>query len=195
MKRGNVLWRLIGKVYFNYFLEGQGSTVGKWFRSGAFSVGSNDEKCLALTNPIEVDYLEACNLAVRKELLKQIGGFDEVFAQGLSDFNEADVSFKIRRLGYRIMFNPQAVVYHLPVETFSKGRPQAYGRMINFITFYFRHIKPNTFDKILRFGSYLLFLNGYYVYNFITTRQMNQLGSIPGTAVGLVNNTFRRHQR
>lgn len=191
LKNGNILWRSMGKLYFDYFLEGEPFAVSKWFKSGAFSLGSNYPECLKLKEPIEVTHQEACNMATRKDLLEKVGGFDEIF-KGIGEFNESDVSFKIRKLGYKIMFNPKAVLYHLPSkEGFFKERRNSYGRILNFINFYFRHIKPNTLDKFVRFFSYLLFLNGFFIYKFITTRQINQLGCIPGTIIGLTRNVFK----
>jgi glycosyltransferase involved in cell wall biosynthesis len=191
MREGNLFWRLLGRVYFDYFLEGETLAIGKFFRSGAFSVGSNYVLCLKLKTPMEVDHHEACNMAIKRTLLEKIDGFDEIFV-GIGDFSEPDVSFKIRKLGYRIIFNPKAVVYHLPSrEGFFKERPSSRGRITNFINFYFRHIKPNTPDKFFRFFSYILFLNCFYIYKAITTRQINQFGGIFGTVVGLTKNIFR----
>lgn len=192
LRSGSLFWRLLGVVYFQYFLEGQPYAVSKWFKSGAFSLGSNYPECMALKGPIEVDHHEACNMAVRKVLLERIGGFDETYV-GIGEYNEPDVSFKITELGYRIMFNPKAAVYHRPSkEGFFKDRPDSYGRVLNFINFYYRHIKPNTPDKIIRFFLYLLFLNCFWVYKFVTTKQVSQLGCIYGTVVGLANNVFRQ---
>ena len=192
LRGGNILWRLIGKIYFDYFLEGRVFEVGRWFRSGAFSFGSNYPACLTIKGYLEVDHHEACNMAIMKGLLEKVGGFDDSFI-GIGEFNEADVSFKIRKLGHRILFNPRAIVYHLPSKSgVFKDRPKSYERILNFITFYFRHIKPNTLDKVFRFFSYLLFLNGFFVYKFIVTGQVDQLGSIPGTIVGLIRNTLSK---
>lgn len=190
LSEGSLLWRLVGEIYFDYFMEGEPLAVSKWFRSGAFSLGSNYPACLALKGPIEVTNQEACNMAVKKELLKKAGGFDESYA-GIGEYNEPDVTFKIRKLGYRIMFNPKAAVYHLPsIEGFFKERPSSYHRIINFINFYFRHIRLNNPDKAVRFLSYVLFLNAFFIYKAITTKQLDQFGSIPGTAVGLAKNIF-----
>jgi len=190
-KNGNAFWHFIGAIYFNYFLEGQALVIGKFFRSGAFSLGSTYDDCLKLKRAIEVDHHEACNMAIRSDVLKKIGGFDATFV-GIGDYNEADVSFKIRKLGYRIMFNPKAIVHHLPsTEGIFKDRPNSYDRMLNFINFYFRHIKPDTSGKFVRFFSYLLFLNGFWIYKFCTTRQAGQLGCLKGTIVGLAQNILR----
>lgn len=192
---GGIFWKLIGKIYFNYFLEGEPFAVSKWFKSGAFSLGSNYPESLKLRESIEVTHQEACNMATRKALLEKVGGFDETFI-GIGEFNEPDVSFKIRSLGYKIMFNPQAAVYHLPSrEGFFKERPNSYSRILNFINFYFRHIKPNTLDKLFRFFSYLLFLNGFFIYKAVTTKQINQLGCIMGTTVGLARNMVKRNKK
>jgi len=177
-RSGNLFWRAVGKVYFSYFLEGRSQDVGTWFRCGAFSLGANFEESRDLEGPIEVDYLHACNFAVRRELLEKIGGFDEVYG-GIAEYNEADASFKFRREGYRLMFNPQAYLYHLVSQSgFYKSRVKAYGRMRNFIYFYLAHIKPNTLDKALRFSTYLLFTSAFWIYKLFETGNWRQLGGI-----------------
>ena len=193
MKSGNFFWRLLGKFYFKYLLEDKAFAVGKFFRSGAFSVGSNYIEYLTFDKCIEVDHLEGCNLAVRNDLLKRIGGFDPIFS-GVAEYNDADAAYKIRKLGYKILFNPKAKMLHLPSKDGAyKERINSYSRMINFLIFYFRHIKPNNLDKFLRFSSYLFFLNGYYTYRFFTTRNFGYLQSIPATFIGFFQNVFRRN--
>ena len=186
--KGSFFWKIIGNIYFNYFLEREPQAVSKWFRCGAFSLGSNYEECLNIKGYIEVTNQEACNMAVRKGLLEKINGFDEAF-KGIGEYNEPDVTFKIRKLGYRIIFNPKAAVFHLPSkEGFFKDRPNSYDRVLNFINFYFRHIKADNIDKILRFYSYLLFINFFFIFKAFNTRRINQLGCIPATIVGLIKN-------
>ncbi len=187
----SLLWRVIGQFYNGYLLEGRPFAVSRWFRSGAFSLGSNFDEFTSIPGPIEVDHHESCNMAVRRDLLKAIGGFDPSYI-GIGDYNEADVSFKIRSLGYRIVFHPGARVAHLPSKAgiFAERRA-AYSRMLNFVNFYFAHIKPNSWDKLTRFVAYLAFQNVYYTYKFFTTGQFNQLGAYLGTIVGLAKNVFR----
>jgi len=184
-RQGNLLWKFIGKIYFNYLLERNPYRVSNWCKSGAFSLGSNYES--SLNEPIrEVNNLEACNFSVRTKLLKKIEGFDLNYVD-LGEYHEPDAAFKIMNLGYRLIFNPKASLNHCPSQDgFYKDRPNSYTRMTNFIKFYFSHIKPNTFDKFLRFSSYLLFLNSFYIFQFLKKRQINQLGAIQGTFVGLL---------
>lgn len=186
LREGNVFWKMIGKLYYGYFLEGTPYRVSHWCKSGTFTIGTNFES--ALDEPLqEVNNLEACNWAVRKDLLAQIGGFDSIYT-GIGEYHEPDAAFKIQQLGYKLMFNPKAHLYHCPsIDGFYNDRPQSFPRIINFITFYCRHIKPNTPDKFLRFFLYLGFQNAYYVFQAISKRQINLLGAIPGTFVGLFN--------
>ena len=183
-KQGNLFFRQIGKIYFNYFLEGDPYKVSHWYKCGAFSLGSNYER--SLKEPIhEVNNLEACNYAVRTDLLRKIGGFDLGFL-GVGEYHEPDAAYKINNLGYKLVFNPKAMLNHCPSQDgFYHERPSSYTRMLNFIIFYFRHIKIDTIDKFFRFFSYLSFLNLYYFYQFLTRRQINQLGAFFATFTGL----------
>ncbi len=182
-KKGNLFWKIIGKVYFNYFMEGNPRRVSHWFKSGAFGLGSNFES--AAKEPVqEATNLEACNFSVRTELLRKVGGFDLIYG-GVGEYHEADAAFKIKELGYRLVFNPKAYLNHCPSQDgFFNDRPESSSRMINFIYFYLRHLKVDSLDKALRFISYVLFLDAYYLYMFLKTKQSSQLGAIPATFAG-----------
>lgn len=184
-KNSNFIWRIIGALYFNFFMEGNPYRVSHWFESGTFSLGSNYVESLKQPEQ-EVNNLEACNFAVKTELLKKVGGFDSVYA-GVGEYHEPDASFKIKKLGYKLIFSPKIILYHCPSQDgFFYDRPSSYPRMINFIIFYLRHIKPDSVSKIIRFVSYLLFQDLYYFYQFIISRQFSQLGAIPGTIMGFI---------
>lgn len=185
LKEGNILWKIIGKLYFNYFMEGEPYRVSHWFDSGAFGLGSNFEA--AEKEPLqEITNLEACNFSVRTLLLKRVGGFDTSYS-GVGEYHEADAASKIKNLGYKLIFNPEVYLNHRPSqEGFFKERPASYSRMINFVIFYMRHIKPNTLRKLSRFALYLIFLDCYYFFMAVKTANIYQLGAIPGTLMGLI---------
>lgn len=186
----NLLWRLLGKIYYDFFMEGEPFRVSHWFACGAFSLGSNYKECLKLKKPLEVDNLEACNFSVRRDLLAKVGGFDTVFT-GVGEYHEPDAAFKIQKLGYKLIFDPRAQIFHCPVQTgIYKARPKAFSRAQNFVNFYFRHIKPNTPNKFFRFYSYLVFINSFWFYKFLTTGQFLELGAIPGTVVAVLKNVL-----
>jgi len=185
-KRQNLFSKLLNLIYYRYIYEGKIKEVSLFLKSGAFTLGSNFPDCLKIKKIIEVDNLEACNWSCREKLLKSLGGFDEIYLKGLGDCSEADIPFKIKRLGYKIVFNPKAKLeHHVEIGSVQKARPASFYRIQNFIIFYHRHFPIKSPDQLSRFMINLVMQNGYYFYRFLTTGNFNQLGAIPGTMVGL----------
>lgn len=186
IKSKNPLWRLLGKIYIDVVLEGKPYAVGRIFKSGAFSPGSNFPSALRLKKPIEVDYLEACNMCLRKDIVNQVRGFDEKYA-GIGDWSEPDLCFRIKKRGYKLLFNPRVKIQHiLSTEGVFSARARTYDRSKNFIRFYFKHIKPNSIEKIFKLSVNLLFINGFWTYGFLRTGNTGYLTGILGTVVGLI---------
>ena len=182
---GSPIWRLLGKFYFGYLMDNKQYESGLWLDSGAFSFGSNFAHSKKFPQH-EVANLEPCNYAVRTKLLKAVGGFDPIYT-GVGENHEADAAFKIKGLGYKLMFNPKASLNHCPSKDgFFNDRPSSYSRMLNFIIFYRRNIKLNSFRKVHKFFIYLTFQNCYYIYAAVVNRQPKQLGALMGTIVGLL---------
>jgi GT2 family glycosyltransferase len=88
----------------------------------------------------EVEHAYGCNVSYRKDLLVKAGGYDERLA-GTGSFDDADVSFKIRKLGYKIIFEPSAQLRHLQyaggTRHFSFAE-QMYWYYHNFMIFYLK---------------------------------------------------------
>ena len=185
-EKRNLFWSLFKLLYHDYFMEGSPFAVSRFYRCGAFSLGSNFPAAAELKEIFEVDYLESCNWSMKLDLIKQINGFDQRFG-GVSEYFEADAVYKIKKLGYKMYFNPRALIKHLVAQSGNfKARGKTYGRALNFILFYLRHIKPNTLDKAIRFSAYLIFINTYFLFCAFKYKQPNQLGAWGGTIVGLV---------
>lgn len=73
---------------------------------------------------IEVDHLMGCNMSFRRSVLAKLGGFREDYP-GISGVREdTDMCLRVKALGYRVVFNPAAVVDHV-------GAPQAKGRRMD----------------------------------------------------------------
>ncbi len=184
-KKSSFLWRIIGSIYFKIILEDDPYRVSHWFKSGAFSLGSNFPKAKKI-KAREVDNLEACNLSVRTKILRSIGGFSERYGT-IGDYHEADTAMRIKKAGFKLIFDPKASLQHLPSrDGFYNDRPGSYDRTKNFMLFYLTYIKPNSVDKFLRFMLYIAFMNVYYFYTAIRLRQWKQLGSVPGTIAGVL---------
>lgn len=55
-------------------------------------------------------YLPSLNLSIRRDLFWQLGGFDERFTGAAGE--DTDLSFRIRQHGYRLFFEPAAIISH-----------------------------------------------------------------------------------
>lgn len=181
----NIFLKIFGKMYLNVILENKVMDVGKILKSGTFTPGSNYKNCLDLPGLVEVDYLEACHMCFRRFLLERSGGFDYVYI-GTGEWAEPDMCFKIKKTGYKLMFNPRAVTeHHISQSGIFKARTNAYERSRNFIYFYFKWIKPNTLNKLIRFSFNLLFINLYWIHKFLQSKNKDWLRGINGTFSGL----------
>ncbi len=58
----------------------------------------------------DVDYCSGAALLVRRSVFEQLGGFDERFAPAY--YEDADLCFAARRAGFRVVYQPRAVVVH-----------------------------------------------------------------------------------
>ncbi|MBU2592706.1 glycosyltransferase family 2 protein, partial [Patescibacteria group bacterium] len=86
-------WKLIGKFWEIWFLEGSKYQVGKLKKSGAWTPGSNFINSTKLKGLIEVDYLEACNMTLKKDLINRVGGFDYGYKK-VAEWCELDLAIR-----------------------------------------------------------------------------------------------------
>lgn len=181
---------LVAKIWKNYLLEGKWNEVGKIFRSGAWSQGSNFKDCLKINDLIEVDYLEACNMWLRRELVEKVKGFDLKY-RGTSEWCELDLAVRVKELGYKLVFSSDVALEHNVSKSgvFNK-RMDAKQRMENFFRFYFLHIFKWKLDYIFRFVVYVIFLDGYWIYKFLKNRNIRWLGGVMGNVTGFLKNNF-----
>lgn len=63
------------------------------------------------TEPGDAAFARGCNMSFRKDLLVRAGLFDEAYS-GHTAGEEEDACFAVRRLGYRIAFDPEAWLVH-----------------------------------------------------------------------------------
>ncbi|HJZ49489.1 MAG TPA: glycosyltransferase family 2 protein, partial [Roseiflexaceae bacterium] len=65
---------------------------------------------LASSPPGTRPYLPSLNFSIRRNLLEEFGGFDERFP--FASGEDTDLSFRLRRAGYALWFEPRAAVLH-----------------------------------------------------------------------------------
>jgi len=179
------LQKILAQFWNYFFLEGKMFSPGRLMPSGAWTPGSNFKQILKLKEPCEVDYLEACNMTLRRDLIKKVNGFDYSFT-GVAEWCELDLAIRIKKLGFKLIFDPKVKVNHNISQTgVYKRRTHSKQRMENFFKFYFRHIYKPEIKYIFKLFTYVLFLNGYWVFKAIKTNNINWLGGLIGTFTGL----------
>jgi len=86
----------------------------------------------------DVEWARGGNMSFRRALVKSIGGFDPRFG-GNAGFEEIDLCFRLRRTGYRIVFDPQAALVHLHLD---RGGCQT--RTFDTVTYYCHFLRNKT---------------------------------------------------
>lgn len=99
------------KLWVKLVLDSKPFTVGKITKIGWWSPGSNFKSCLKLKGLQEVDYLEACNMSLRREVVKKAGGFDLKY-KGTSEWCELDLAMRVKKLGYGLVWSKDVKVEH-----------------------------------------------------------------------------------
>ena len=72
--------------------------------------------------PAEVDILKGANMSFRRTLLPD---FDSALQRGSAQCNDMDVSLALRRRGYKLVYDPLAVVDHYPAPRFGESTRHA----------------------------------------------------------------------
>lgn len=90
------------EFYFRTFLNRVFPT-SKIF--GSFKLGSWDYSSIS-----QVDWVSGACLMIRKKIFDEIGGFDE---QLYMYYEDADLCLRVKKLGLKIYFIPDAYLYHL----------------------------------------------------------------------------------
>ena len=83
-----------------------------------------------LVNPHNVNVVTAACLMTRKSLYEQVGGLDEAFAVA---YNDVDFCLTLRQLNYRIVYNPEVLLYHH--ESISRGSDTSSSGLANYARF------------------------------------------------------------
>lgn len=120
-------------------IESDRNNTGSISFFGSFSDGYSSKI------PQYIDTVIGCNMAWRKDILQQLGGFDEQFT-GNALREESDMSLRAKKNGYKVVFNPEVEVLHVRAESGgarkTEGRLQWYFDFFSNETYFFLKHRP-----------------------------------------------------
>lgn len=105
-------------------------------------------KLIFVANPQEAEFFGNLNMAVKRQAVQSIGGYDPFLKAGLE---EIDLAMSLRRNGFRIEFEPAAVVRHFHTGVSYKRGRFFYDNHLMRLYFYLKHFQPHTLSAWLEF--------------------------------------------
>lgn len=104
-------------VYPDGMLQEAGGIM--WDDASGWNFGWRDDPEKPAYNYVkDVDYISGASLMVRQDLWEKTKGFDECYVPAY--FEDTDLAFRARSLGYRVVFQPLSVVVHFEGVTHGK---------------------------------------------------------------------------
>ncbi|MBI4832330.1 MAG: glycosyltransferase family 2 protein, partial [Candidatus Lindowbacteria bacterium] len=126
------------------------------------AVGVNEKDDGQYKGPIEFDMVSGCALMIRREVFERIGQFDERF---FCYFEEADLCFRARKAGYKVIAVPQSKVFHK--NAFSSGGASSPSRIYYSVRNHLLFLEKNEpsgsllsrwFKSLLVVANYMIFV-------------------------------------
>ena len=110
-------------IYPDGLLQEAGGIL--WKDGSAWNFGNRQNPALPQFNYVkQVDYISGAAIMLSRALWEEIGGFDETFVTAYCE--DSDLAFTVRKMGYRVMYQPLSVVVHF--EGVSNGTDTSSGQ-------------------------------------------------------------------
>ena len=142
-----------------------------------------------------VDWLTGCAFLVRTDVLKEIGLLKEEY---FMYFEDVDFSFRIRKLGYELGYEPSSVIYHIAgVSSKSKEKgPEGYlNSQVHYLNARNRIWVLKRYTKRVFIPTVLLYQVGYVLavsFYFILRGRFAKLGAwLRGVKDGILTNIYK----
>lgn len=108
----------------------------------------------------EADHLRGCNMSFRRDVLEKNGGFDSNLKGDGFRF-EMDVSFRAKRMGYRIIYDPKIIVHHYEAPRDNANRYSSETIYNNSFNNTYVFLKHYSFIRKLFFIPFDIFVGSY----------------------------------
>lgn len=129
--------------FLRWMFDNDPYAPAKIYKCGSVSYGSNFMERIDKEKAYQIDHLEGTNWAMRTSYIRAVGGFDPKF-DGVAEWFDTDVEFKIKKRGYILLYETQAWLLHLLNEgDHFRERFEGWGRIKNWLRFHIRHSKFN----------------------------------------------------
>lgn len=97
-------------VYPNGVLQEAGGIIFK--DADGLNFGKFDQEASYQYNYVrDVDYCSGASIIISRELINSFGGFDTLYHPAY--YEDTDLSFKVRKAGLRVIYQPLSVIYHI----------------------------------------------------------------------------------
>ena len=167
-------------IYNKVILDGKLLGIGVLCESGAFSIGGSLQYSARTKDIVDVDILTITNMAVKREVLEKLCGFDENFMYSSID---GDFFVRAKRARYKLLFNPGAVVLHHVNPTGATRSPFYLGR--DYAYFLLKDIRPKSFRGWLSMLLNIILFNAFWLYEMYKQRRLSSLQGIRGFLCGV----------
>lgn len=181
--RNSMVLKFATRIYNAVVMENKFFNIGEMCESGAYSMGGSMAFSARLASPIFVDFLTVTNMALRRDALKDVRGFDESYVQHHGD---ADISIRLRKKGYKLVFHPKAIVWHHPAQ---RGPSRnAYNLSKDYARFYLRDVKASSLQGHLQLILNVFCFNMFWLYKIWQSHNIIALSGIHGFIDGFFKN-------
>ncbi|NLI10656.1 MAG: glycosyltransferase [Elusimicrobia bacterium] len=120
-----------------------------------------------------IDFIDTYSAAFKKNIFWEVGGYDTRFRVACSE--DVDLSFKLSNKGYKMIFNPNAIVYHIHPSKFfdycKKKYKFAYWRMLAIKNNPNKIVKDTHTPQTMKIQIILIFL--MFISIFLTLFSLN----------------------
>jgi len=109
-----------------------------------------------------IDFVDSYSAAIKREVFWKVGGFDPSFP--VANNEDTDLSYRLAKQSYKMVFNPRAIVYHHHPPTLTKYLRtklcRAYWRMVVYRRFPDKMVKDSYTPQSLKIQIFLFLLIG-----------------------------------